>query len=525
MTRRAAVRILARTAGMLLCAFPPASPAADTRGAPDECAVLAALDFTEAVGAAMRLEATREPAADGLPARCRVTGRIAPEIGVEIWLPVDGWNAKLLVAGCYGLCGSIRTDQFEDAAARGYATATTDGGHSEAKYPDSRWALDNVALEEDFGHRAVHLTTVLARALVEAFYGEHPSQAYFRGCSTGGRQALVSAMRYPDDFDGIIAGAPFHQMLSVPHMIWADRANTAPDGRPVLGVEQFQRLHAAALETCDAADGLTDGIVGDPERCEVRPAALACTEERREDCLSSAQVRAAELIYQGPVNPAGRRLAPFGAAPGSELTWARQLLGRDGKPSFFNYIGQNWMRYHAFEPDPPPGTLAPFDFDKDPARLAAGAARVGFEPRLERFAARDGRLILYHGWADESLQPAHTLDYWRKAVRENGGAAELDRFARLFMLPAVEHCGGGIGAGDVDYLAALERWVEEGQAPDMLVAWRTRDSVPTLQRQRRFPVEGEVMLKRPVFPYPAVARYRGSGDPLDPASYERLSPP
>jgi feruloyl esterase len=498
---------------------------AELVAAPDECAVLAALDFREAVGADVSLSGAMIPAAGDLPARCRVVGNIAPEVAVEVWLPGDAWNGKLLVAGCYGLCGSIRADQMEDAVARGYATATTDAGHSDQKYPDSRWAYNNPALETDFGHRAVHVTTLLAKALVRAFYGEREQHAYFRGCSTGGRQALVSAQRYPEDFDGIIAGAPFHQTLSVPHMIWADRANAGPDGRPLLRKREFTLLHHAALDACDASDGLADGIIADPEHCAFDPAGLACAEGQAGGCLSPAQVEAARKIYEGPSDSAGRRLAPFGAAAGSEATWAQQLIGRDGKPSFFLTIGQNWMRYHAFEPDPPAesGILA-FDFDRDPARLAPAAERAGFEPDLERFDARDGKLIIYHGWSDESLQPAHTLDYWRRVIRENGGADKVARFARLFMLPAVFHCGGGPGAGDVDYLGALERWVEQDEAPDALIAWRTSESVPVTVRQPRFPLSGEVLMKRRVFPYPEVARYRGEGDLLDPANFLPVPP-
>jgi feruloyl esterase len=487
--------------------------------------VLAALDFADGVGAGVMISGEMVPAADRLPARCRVTGTIAPEVGVEIWLPADGWNGKLLVTGCYGLCGSLRADQMEDAAARGYATATTDGGHSNEKYPDSRWALDNPVLEEDFGHRAVHVTTRLAKALVRAFYGNREERAYFRGCSTGGRQALVSAQRYPDDFDGIIAGAPFNQQLDVPYMIWADRANTGADGQPILGRAQFDLLHEAVLARCDGADGLIDGVVGDPLGCDFQPGSLACETGKTRRCLSPAQVEAAAKIYAGPMTSAGGRIAPFGAAVGSEFTWEQQLVGRDGKPSFFHGIGQNWMRYHAFEPDPPAGAgPLVFDFDRDPQRLAAGAARVGFQPDLEAFDEHDGKLIVYHGWADESLQPAHTLAYWAEAARRNGGPAELARFARLFLLPGVTHCGGGPGAGDVDYLTVLEGWVEKNETPDVIVAARTKDSAPVTERQPRFPLTGAVMMQRPVFPYPGVARYRGAGDPLDPASYERLTP-
>ncbi len=493
----------------------------------DDCTVLAALDFAEPVGVAVTLAASVAPAAGDVPARCRVTGTIAPETAFEAWLPLADWNGRLLATGCYNLCGSLRTDQMEDAAARGYATVTMDGGHSDAKYPDSRWAWNNTALEDEFGHRALHLATVLAKELVRAFYGDDSNYAYFRGCSTGGRQGLVAAERYPEDYDGIVAGAPFNQRLSIQHLIWADRANTDASGKPILRGPQFARLHAAVLDTCDAADGQVDGIVGDPERCAFNPATLACaTDKPADDCLTPAQVTATARIYAGPVDSAGRALAAFGAMPGSELTWEQQLIGQDGKPPYFRFIGQNWLRFHAFEPDPPPspGDIL-FDFDKDPARLAASAARIGYTGELERFAARDGRLIVHHGWSDESLQPAYTLEYWRAAQRMNGGTENLDRFARLFMLPGVQHCGGGPGAGDIDYLTAIERWVEADKAPAMLVGTRTKDSVATLQRQTRFPVPGEILLRRPVFAYPALARYKGEGDPLDPAAYLRERPP
>ena len=495
----------------------------DSPAEPDDCAVLAGLDLAEAAGAAVQLVGAMVPAGDSLPARCRVTGTIAPEVGIEVWLPAEAWNGRLLVSGCYGLCGSVRTESMADAAARGYATATTDGGHSEAKYPDSRWAHDNTALEDDFGHRAVHVTTQLARALVEAYYGEAAARAYFRGCSTGGRQALVAAERYPDDFDGIIAGAPFHQELSVPYMIWADRANTDSDGKPLLGRPQFRLLATAALAACDGDDGLADGVIGDPERCAVNPAALACAEGATKGCLTPGQVTAAGRLYAGPGSSAGARSAPLGAAPGSERSWERGLIGHDGAP-MFRVIAQDWLRYHAFEPDPPADAVPVFDFDRDPPRLAATAARVGFAGQLAGFRAREGRLILWHGWADETLQPAHTLAYWRQALRDNDGAAGLGEFARLYLLPGVDHCGGGPGAGDVDWLAALERWVEADEAPQMLVAMRTAGSVPLTVRQPRFPLAGELQRRRPLFPWPDLARYSGAGDPLDPASWARVTP-
>jgi feruloyl esterase len=491
---------------------------------PEECSALAALDFSEALGASVKVTAAHAVAQKALPARCRVSGSIAPETGFEAWLPEDGWNGKLLMTGCFNLCGVIRADQMEDALTRGYATVTTDMGHSEQKYPDTRWAYNNPQLETDFAHRATHLTAVLARELVLAYYGRRAEHAYFRGCSTGGRQALVEAERYPDDFDGIIAGAPFNQALSVPHMFWAERANTGPDGRPILGRAQFAILHKAALAACDGLDGLLDGIIGDPESCPFAPASLTCPDARKEGCLTREQVEAAEQIYEGPPLARSARAPRAGAAVGSEFTWEDKLIGHEGKPSFFHFVTQNWSQYLAYQPDPPP-SAAPFtfDFEKDPPRLAATVAFGGYQGALEGFRGRDGKLIIYHGWADESLMPAHTLAFWEEAGRRLGGPAGLASFARLYLLPGVMHCGGGPGAGDVDYLTALEQWVEHGQAPDVLTAVKSRSSTSVLEHQPRFPpVASEILFTRPLYPYPDIARYPGKGDSNDAASFERV---
>lgn len=499
--------------------------AADAAAATDECAALAAVDFSEVVGATVKVAAAHATGQKSLPSHCRASGTIAPETGFEVWLPDDGWNGKLLMTGCFNLCGVIRADQMEDALARGYATVTTDMGHSELKYPDTRWAYNNPALETDFAYRATHLTAVVAKELLAAYYGKRPEHAYFRGCSTGGRQALVEAERYPEDFDGIIAGAPFNQALSVPFMFWVDKANTGAEGRPILGHAQFVLLNKAALAACDGLDGLLDGIIGDPESCTFSPASLVCADSRKDSCLTREQVDAAEKIYAGPP-PGVVRAAHDGAVPGSELSWEEKLLGRDGKPSLFRSVTQNWSQYLAYEPDPLPGAGPfAFDFEKDPARLAAGVDLIGYRGRLEEFRRRDGRLIIYHGWSDESLMPSHTLSYWKQASRQLGGTAPLEAVARLYMLPGVMHCGGGPGASDVDYLTALEQWVEQGQAPDVLTAVKARGTVSVLERQPRFPVAAaEIEFTRPLYPYPDVARYSGKGDSNDAANFERVRP-
>jgi feruloyl esterase len=519
----AAIRGLALA---LTLALPVAGNAAEPPLDAEACAALQALDYAADVGAAVRFAATAAlPAAGDQPALCRVAGTIAPTVGFEARLPVSGWNGKLLVTGCTNLCGSILATGFEDALARGYAVASTDLGHR-GDQSDATWALNNPAAEADYGHRATHVTTLLAKALVAAYYGARPGFSYFRGCSTGGRQALVAAGRYPDDFDGIIAGAPFHQTLSVPHMAWAVAANTAADGSPILGRPQFGLLARAALAACDGGDGLEDGVIGDPEGCAFDPGTLACGAEGSGECLDSAQVAAARKIYAGPRTSAGESLSlyPGGAPVGSEPTWAQMLLPADGRPAWFAFVVQNWSRYLAYAPDPAgPGPFG-FDFDRDPARLRATAAVVGFRPDLRAFRARGGRLILYHGWADESLMPAHTLDYWRRATDTLGGPAALAELARLYMVPGMLHCGGGPGAAEIDFLTALERWVEDGAAPDALIAKRVREPVPTYVRQPRFPLPaGQVLFERPVFPYPDVAEYAG-GDAALAASFRRRPP-
>ena len=491
------------------------------------CDALKALDLSEGTGARVRLvEVGILPASVDQPELCRVNGFIEPQVGFEVRMPVQDWNSKLLVTGCSNLCGVLQIQGMEDALARGYAAATTDMGHRTGDTADARWALNSPALEIDFGHRATHVTTLAAKEIVASYYGDPPEYAYFRGCSTGGRQGLVAAERYPEDFDGIIAGAPFNQSLSVPHMAWVLAANAGPDGKPILTRPQFDLLGKAALDLCDAQDGAVDGVIGDPETCTFRPETLQCAAPvagekpvRGGACLSPEQVDAARKIYAGPRTSSGQAWSSGGSPVGSEFTWEKSLLAPPGKIPFFQFVVDNWSRYLAFEPDLPVSPAAPatapgphlsaVNFDAGPAQFAATAAVAGFRPELTRFRALGGRLLLYHGWADESLMPAHTLDYWRDAQQRQrvGQRDGLSEFARLFMLPGMLHCGGGPGATEVDYLTALERWVEAGEAPESLLAYKVKDPVSTFLRQPRFPLSpGSVVDTRNLYPYPPIRR-------------------
>ncbi len=487
------------------------------------CEALKALDLNEGTGARVRLvDIGILSAAGDQPELCRVNGFIEPQVGFEVRMPVNAWNNKLLVTGCSNLCGILQIEGMEDALARGYAAATTDMGHRTGDTSDARWAWNNPAQELDFGHRATHVTTLVAKELVDSYYGSRPDYAYFRGCSTGGRQALVAAERYPDDFDGIIAGAPFSQSLSVPHMSWTAAANDGPDGKPILARTEFELLGKAALDACDAKDGQVDGVIGNAETCGFKPEDLQCRAasdmEKKAPahaCLTPAQVEAARKIYGGPHTSKGQAWSSGGAAVGSELTWEKSLLAPAGKVPLFQFVVRNWLQNLAFEPDPPVPETSPagasgsqlpaVNFDAGPAQFAATTAVTGFKPDLERFRALGGRLLVYHGWADQSLMPAHTLDYWREAVKRMGGERALGEFARLFMVPGMQHCGGGPGAADIDFLTALERWVEADEAPESLLAHKVRDPVSTQVRQPRFPlVPAAVEYTRSVYPYPQV---------------------
>jgi feruloyl esterase len=355
----------------------------------------------------------------------------------------------------------------------------------------------------------------VAKQLVGNYYGYTPDHSFFRGCSTGGRQALVAAERYPEDFDGIIAGAPFNQLQSVPQMAWAMAVNTGADGKPILKRAEMNLLGRAVLDACDGQDGRVDGVIDNPEACDFRPERLRCPADdgvtkgaAHGPCLTPAAVEAAARIYAGP--GASGAWSSGGAPVGSEFTWASSLLAPEGKIPFFQFIVQNWLHYLAFDPDPPEAVVgqAPLvlDFAAGKAQFAATNSVVGFKSELKRFGDLGGRLILYHGWADQSLMPAHTLDYWHEAISRVGGESALGEFARLFMVPGMQHCGGGPGATDIDFLTALERWVESEDAPASLLAYKVRNPVSTQVRQPRFPIPpAAVEYTRTVYPYPQVA--------------------
>ena len=479
---------------------------------------------------AIQLVAARIVAATGaVPAHCLLQGYVEPNTGLELHLPLGGWNGKFFHAGCTGSCGfDFDSSWGRECAyplARGYACIVSDMGHRSGT-SDGLWAWRNLETRVDFGFRATHRTAVAGKTLVAAFYGNRPARSYFMGCSTGGRQGLVAAQRFPTDFDGIIAGAPVVSEAGTSmNFLWNLAALADEQRRPLLDADDLQRLHRAVLDASDLDDGVRDGVIGDPRRSRFDPGTLACRNGQTTGCLTAIQVAAVRKVYGGPVDSRGRPTTPAGGPQrGSEPGWGLFLPGPGGRaPS--ERSGVDTTRY--IMSDWGPGwSYRDFDFDRDPARLAElEVLYSASQPDLREFRTAGGKLMIYHGWADPIVAPLGTVDYYETVERTMGGRAPTQAFARLYMIPGMKHCFGGPGAFAIDYIAALEAWVERGEAPEALHARASR-------RQPRRSVDdppvpppgGRGELCRPIYPYPAEYRYSGSGDDRELAGSYRPAP-
>jgi feruloyl esterase len=426
-----------------------------------------------------------------LPAFCRVVASLTPtphsDITIEVWMPASGWNGKFMGVGNGGWTGSINYSAMADALRRGYATASTDTGHVGGS---AAFALEHPEKLVDFGSRSIHLMTMAARQLVASHYDRPPQWSYFNGCSAGGRQGLKMAQLFPEAYNGIIAGAPAADWTgrAAQSLRVAQALRATPDSN--IPREKYQLIHDAALAACDAADGVRDGVIENPAACRFDPAVLRCAGADDGTCLTAAQVEAARQIYAPAENPrTGRTTA--GLVPGTELGWATWGGAQPLSISVehFRYVVHQ-------DPDWDP---ARFDFDRDIvlADERDGGTINALDPDLRGFFGRGGRLLQYHGWADPQISAGNSVDYYASVVREFGGVDAVHDHYRLFMVPGMAHCGGGTGPNSFDMLAALEAWVEQGQAPDRIVASRLR--------------EGEVERTRPLCPYPQVAVYAGTG--------------
>ncbi|PEQ13578.1 hypothetical protein B2G71_04385 [Novosphingobium sp. PC22D] len=406
------------------------------------------------------------------PEICRVRGYVAPNTNFELALPATGWNGKFFYAGCTGSCGiageSVWARECDYPLARGYACIISDMGHRSTT-ADGLWAWRNLTAKMDFGYRATHRTALTGKAVATAFYGKAPRHAYYMGCSTGGRQGLVSAQRFPHDFDAIIAGAPvISEAATSMSFVWTLQSVARDDGSPIFDDASLALLHHGAVAALDPADGRQDGVIDDP-RAGFDPATLQCRSGEAGRCLSAEQVQAARRVYRGPTDSEGRAATHGGGfLPGSELGW-RSFLALGG-PAQASRSGTDTTRF--IQSDFGPGwDASQFDFDRDPDRLREYEVLYSAShPDLRAFRDAGGKLLIYHGWADSRVAPLGTVDYYGMLARAMGGIEATRGFARLAMVPGMNHCWGGDGPFAIDYIAAMEDWVEQGQAPDRLRA-------------------------------------------------------
>jgi hypothetical protein len=515
-------------------AEPPPTAASATAA----CTALGSMNFATLQDAPTQLtKASVVEAAEEVPSYCKIEGYVWPQVGIEVRLPVSHWNGKLIAVGNGGWAGSIPGDACDRHLKHGYACMATDTGH---RGGDALWARNNLPAQVDFGYRAIHVATLAAKSIVSRYYAKDPQRAYFMSCSTGGYQGLVEAQRFPWDYDGIIAGAPDMDEADLTmRELWARRSFLDAHGQPILDAGAVKILHDAVLEQCDRDDGVQDGIVGNPLSCRFKPERLLCKPGDTHACLTPLQVQAAQRIYDGPPQSAGRA-SVRGALAGSELLWSDVSSGfatwkPDDSDGFFKD-----MIYGAS----PDWSSETYDFNRDERRLGLAALYTATNPDLRRFKAAGGKLLSYQGGTDIVEMPTAVVDYYDTVEKVMGGRERTQDFFRLFIIPGMNHCSTGAGAYTIDYLSYLEAWVEHDHPPDPIVGAHVNDAylrarplpskveaelpldaTPELRGMvaaylLTFPLDPSIPIDftRPIYPYPRFARYR-SGDPTKAASF------
>lgn len=499
------------------------------------CDKLTSVDISSAVGSATHITSAHEIQYPNAP-YCDVKGYVEKSVQFEVKLPSKTWTQRYVQLGCGGLCGNLNVQPVDNSKACAPSNkgelvlASTDMGHKGQN--DGSWAAQDSQLKVDFAYRGVHTTALAAKAIIKAFYGQDPKFSYFSGCSDGGREALAEAQRYPDDFNGITAGAAamnFTTLNSFYHA-WSTHVNQDPSGKAILTASKTTLLHQAALNACDASDGLKDGLISVPWKCQFDPSVLACSQDSSDigQCLTADELRIVREIYKGAHDDLGNKLTIAGPLVGSELRWGgvtvpqsadQQAQGADHALSAIKYL---------LYPQNPPSTYTLDDFEFTQQTFNAITQLRGLydatSTNLNQYAYRGGKLIMWHGLADTDVSPLNSVAYYN-SVQRLMGADRTDQFLKLYLLPEVGHCGGGNGSANVDFLSAIMAWVETGKAPDRLLASHVTDGNlgtlqgdyqgsggSTLQSLIPQPQTGTVDRTRPIYPYPYFAQYKGQGN-------------
>jgi len=447
------------------------------------------------------------PSEASVPSFCRVRATLRPsadsDIKIEVWLP-EQWNTKLLAVGNGGWSGAIPQSAMVPGVHRGYAVTGTDTGHAGSAL-DGSFAYKHPEKLIDFGWRAVHEMTITAKALIDAYYTPALTRSYWHGCSSGGKQGLKEAQKFPSDYDGIIAGAPAIPWTRLSAASLAAGLATLPVDSPrYLSREKLEFVNKAVVAACDKHDGVEDGLLEDPRACTFDIGALQCRPNQSMECLSSEQIDAVQKIYKPVRNSRTNEYLFAGFAKGSEFAWSMLVGGP--KPLSISNDHYRFVVFHN-----PDWNFETLDFDKDIARAdeidAKGAQLNAADPNLDAFRRHGGKVLMYHGWADGLIPAQNSIDYFEAVWTRDDpqkSAAKLTRLqqdVRLFMVPGMGHCSGGPGPDQFDAITALEQWVERGIAPDSLIA--SGKTAKGMERTRRLCV------------YPKIATYAGKGDPDD----------
>jgi hypothetical protein len=476
-----------------------------------------------------------------LPAHCLVHGEVNRHQGTdgkeygdkfEIRMPVD-WSGRLLFQGgggldgilnpALGLSSTIPNPSSKSALSLGYAVVSTDGGHQDTNpmQPNGSFGSDPEA-RADYDYLSTKRVTDVARKVIAEFYGRPIQHSYFRGCSNGGREGLIAAERYPDYFDGVIAGSPAFNLTNAAiaeawntdqlASIAPRNANGMLDLSHALSEGDMKLLADAVVEKCDTLDGLKDGMIFNPEACHFDPKVLECSGEKQASCLTAAQVKTVKNVFGGPHDSHGKAIYsnwPYDAGDGA-MGWRMWMLGGGFMPAPINVmIFPSFFNGLALEGVPPPIDIFKFNFDTDPDRIDKASAEINATSLdWSAFHKHGGKLLLYNGMSDPVFSAFDLIRYYKQIEEHNGGEARTEEFARLFLVPGMNHCGGGPALDDFDTLATMQKWVEDGAVPQRMIS-----------SGQAFPGR-----TRPLCAYPQIAIYDGKGNPEDAASFSCQKP-
>jgi len=492
----------------LMAALCAASACAARAATP--CEQIKALPFTNASVTASEMVAAgpyKIPGPPGapaqemmLPAHCRIQAALHPsadsDIQIEVWLPATGWNERFEGVGNGGWAGNITFGAMAQALNEGYATASTDTGHTGG---DGEFSAGHMEKLIDYSYRAVHEMTVKAKAVIEAYYGRAPRYSYWNGCSYGGRQGLEEAQRYPEDYDGILAGAPANYHLHLHAFDLNVSTTNLKDPAHMVPADKLALLHRAVLAACDGQDGVKDGILSDPQKCRFDAASLLCksiTPSDTSGCLTPAQLETVQAMYAPAKTKSGNIVYP-GMPLGGELGWTRLYTPEPmgvplGSYKYTLYQDANW-------------DWKKFDLDRDVAAADEkyGSTLNAINPDLTAFQKHGGKLLMYHGWSDQLISAQNSINYYESVQKKMGGTNT--NWYRLFMMPGMMHCRGGAGPDQFSMMGIIERWREANTPPEQITAMHV--------------AQNRVDMTRPLCSYPQIAVYKGSGNTNDAGNF------